>query len=127
MRAMNVMNGVVGRKYFDDKGNRLAAAIKPELEGLENLPPKATFLEHLTTLQTEMRRKMIENLKTWEDSGIAPDELIAGARSALRRVTPKTKGAKAVSPSSPMKVKKRVKDMTTKDVLEINMIPGAQL
>ena len=111
VQVKNVMNGVVGRKYFDDKGNRVWASQASEMENIDNLPSRKVFDSHLKMLQDEMRRNMTTRYDTLEATGITPEPLLKGARQAIGQIDPKARQAQPPSPLNPPSLRRQFMDM----------------
>lgn len=88
-RVMNVMNGIWGRKFYDDKGNRAWESQKKEYEVIDNLPPLSAIENMLKDAQNTVRAKLKETLRGYEESGAAPEGLLNAARKAYGRIAPR--------------------------------------
>lgn len=116
-RFMNVMNGLVGRTFYDDKGSRTWESQKKEYEVFENLPSWKTIDKILEDAQDTIRTKLKDTLRGFEESGAAPEGLLNAARKSIGRIEPKAKEAqpKPMSPlSAPPKTKKMLDTRTGK-------------
>jgi len=110
-QVMNIMNGVVGRKWMDDKGVRVWASQKMEYETIDNLPPRKAIKSLLSNLEREMVTDMKNRLAAQESTGLAPEPLLKAARAAIGRVDPTAREAQPASPLAPPRLRRQFRDM----------------
>lgn len=86
MKALSIINGLISRQVFDEKGNKALATMKDEIEGTSNLPPYKSFKGYLDSIQTLVKDNLQGKIDVLESSDSNAPVLLKGLKATIRRM-----------------------------------------